>query len=401
MSLRNRLGEEAVRFGERARVATSEHLQRGGEGLRGFRAVVADEDRRLSVEDYLSALVRAVRQDEREEDRTRRDVYVEARKRRRRLGLVSLGAGPLAGVVSRAIDLYCEAGIVCDLAELHELDLTDQQIAAHLLVLWSVSDDLSAAERALRGDPPVADLLRTSLDRLGLELPQDLTKVTVTKALWDLQKLDLPAAVTKSRKKVAGQPISSVAFAGHRTKRVIKKVERQLQEPTLDHPPPKKGTPLLESNYLNLFLDAEIGSSADHDRYSRCLDAVLAKEAISIEDIVGLGENGTGSNRDLYVVHREAVTVARERGLFNKRVECQRLCATASLERLRATAEGFKGTDLTITGHDARGEVVLKILWGLGGPDWVEPLVLSQRERLFNLISQAMDEAPARQIGNG
>jgi hypothetical protein len=34
---------------------------------------------------------------------------------------------------------------------------------------------------------------------------------------------------------------------------------------------------------------------------------------------------------------------------------------------------------------------VLKIKWGLGGPDWVEPLVLRQREHLFGVISGAMD----------
>jgi hypothetical protein len=149
----------------------------------------------------------------------------------------------------------------------------------------------------------------------------------------------------------------------------------------------------LESNYPNLFLDAEITSPHDQEKYVRCLDAVLAEEAIAVEDIVGLGENGTGSNRDLYVVHRQAITLARQRGIFNKRIELERLCSTASIARLRATQEGFKGTDLTITGHDARGEVVLRISWGLGGPDWVEPLVLGQRQQLFDLIGRAMDDA--------
>lgn len=211
-------------------MATSEHVQRAGGGLRGFRGIVAEDDRPLSIDAYLLALVRAVRDDEREADRSQRELYVRARKRRRRLGLISFGAGPLVGVASRVVDLYCETATVCDVADLHDLDLSDQQIAANLLVLWSIASDLPEAERALRGEPPIADLFRSSLVQLGIEPPQKLTTATVTKALWELHQLDLPETVSKTKEAVSGQPIRSVAFAGHRTKRVIKKVERQLRE---------------------------------------------------------------------------------------------------------------------------------------------------------------------------
>ena len=161
---------------------------------------------------------------------------------------------------------------------------------------------------------------------------------------------------------------------------------------------------MLEANYPNLFLDAGISSAHDQEKYSRRLDAVIAQEGIGVADIVGLGENGTGSNHDLYVVHRHAVTLAEERGIFNKRTEVRRLCATASIARLRETQEGFKGTELTITANDTKGEQVLRITWGLGGPDWVEPLVLRQRQNLFQVISRAMDmlaEAPVRSSVSG
>jgi hypothetical protein len=156
---------------------------------------------------------------------------------------------------------------------------------------------------------------------------------------------------------------------------------------------------VLEATYLNLYLDAGIGDSRDQEKYSRCLDAVMAQEGISVEDVVGVGEHGTGSNLDLYVVHRHAISLTKERGLFNKRIEVQRLCTTASIARLRETQEGFKGADLTVTGNDAKGAEVLKIVWGLGGPDWVEPLVLRQRRNLFEVIGKAMDviaEPPVR-----
>lgn len=160
---------------------------------------------------------------------------------------------------------------------------------------------------------------------------------------------------------------------------------------------------MLEPNYPNLFLDAGISNRNDQDKYSRCLDAVLANEGITVADIFGVGENGTGSNLDLYVVHRHAITLTRERGIFNKRIIVERQCPLASIERLRATQEGFKGTELTITGNDGKGAEVLKIKWGLGGPDWVEPLVLRQREHLFKVISAAMDaisEAPVASVSS-
>jgi hypothetical protein len=145
-------------------------------------------------------------------------------------------------------------------------------------------------------------------------------------------------------------------------------------------------------NYMNLFLDAEITDQRDHESYSRRLDAVLAQEEITVDDIIGLGENGTGANLDLYIVHRHAITVASESGIFNKRMEVRRLCSMASIARLRGTQEGYKGREITITAHDENGAVVAKIAWGLSGPDWVEPLVTRQREHLFAVISAAMDK---------
>ncbi len=152
-------------------------------------------------------------------------------------------------------------------------------------------------------------------------------------------------------------------------------------------------------SHLNLFIDASISSTHDQERYSRYIDAAAAQGNVDARDIVGIGERGTGSKPDLYVVDRQAVTLVSEVGVFNKRIEVQPLASIASIARLRGTQEGFKGTEVTITANDASGEVIFKIVWGLGGPDWVEPLVMSQREHLFNVISAAMDrasEAPPR-----
>lgn len=154
-----------------------------------------------------------------------------------------------------------------------------------------------------------------------------------------------------------------------------------------------------ENNYMNLYLDAHISDPGDQAKYGRCLDAVLAQEGITVDDIIGVGEHGTSSNLDLYVVHRHGITLTYERGLFSKKIGVEPKCPLASIARLRTTEEGFKGRDLTITGHDAAGGVVLSVTWGLSGPDWAQNVVLRQREHLFKLISAAMDQladTPAR-----
>jgi hypothetical protein len=191
--------------------------------------MLTDNEREQSIEAYLLSLVQAVRDDGRDEEQSSRDVYVRARKRRRRLGLISFGAGPMAGVASGAADLYCETATVCDVAELHGLDLSNEQVAAHMLVLWSIAEDFVRAEGAMRGEPPVAEILGIKLfEYLGLELEAQPTKLAIAKAIWEVQRLDPVNVVDDAKKVVRGQPIRSVAFTGHRTKKVIKKTEAQL-----------------------------------------------------------------------------------------------------------------------------------------------------------------------------
>ncbi len=233
MGIRDRLQEQALRAGKRAQVVAADHAQRAGESLRGFREVLADEDQVLSVEAYLVALVRAVRDDE-DDDWSMRDLYVRARKRRRRLGLLAIGTGPLAGVVNRAADLYCETATVCDISELHDLGLDDEQIAARMLVLWSVVDDRAQAEAAMGGEPALAKLLEAKLRgtefaaRASQVLPEELTKRTVGKMLWEVQELDLGDAILDGKRATKGQPIRTVAFTGQRMKKFIKRAEAEL-----------------------------------------------------------------------------------------------------------------------------------------------------------------------------
>lgn len=224
MGLRDRLEENVARVNEGARKAiASAPVQQAGERFRKGREMFDDDEQPLSVERFLLILVRVVREDEREERRAR-DVYVMARKRRRRLGLMSFGAGPLIGVANQLADLYCETATVCDVAALHGLNLSDEQMGAHMLVLWGVTDSHSAAERAIAGEPPVANILAAKLRGRAVEqLPERLTKRSATKALWNVR-----STIGDARKDATTGAVRTVAFTGHRTKKVIKKAEAQL-----------------------------------------------------------------------------------------------------------------------------------------------------------------------------
>jgi hypothetical protein len=225
----------ATRLGEHARkTAPSAPVQQMSEGLRDLRAMLAEDDEQsLSIERFLLALVRAVRNEGQGEEHAARDVYVTARKRRRRLGLMSFGAGPLVGVANQLADLFCETATVCDVAALHGKSLSDEQIGAHMLVLWGVVDDQDAAQNAMAGKPPVASIVAGKLrERAVGQLPETLTKRSATKALWDVR-----GTIGDTGRGATTGAIRTVAFTGHRTKKVIKKAEAQLG--VSPHPSPR------------------------------------------------------------------------------------------------------------------------------------------------------------------
>jgi hypothetical protein len=223
MGLRDRLESGAARAAAAAQEAAGSALKRApDDGFQSLRALLRDDDeKQRSIERFLLALVRTVRDDEGDEDLSARDVFETARSRRRRLGLVSFGAGPLVGVANQVSDLYCDTATVCELAELHDLGLSDEQLAAHMLVLWGVADGFAVAESAMRHET-VGVLLGARLQaHTGLE--REMTKRKAAKALWDARD-----AVGDARKSASSGAVSTVMFTGRHTKRLIKQAEEQL-----------------------------------------------------------------------------------------------------------------------------------------------------------------------------
>jgi hypothetical protein len=230
MGLGDRLKTKAVELGGSATAAAPEYVRRAEGGYRGFRGMWNDDGRPVTAEVFLLGLVGAVREDDPEQYRSERDLYVKARSRRRRLGLMCFGAGPFAGLANRVADLYCEIATVCDLASLHALSLSDEQVGAHILVLWGITDDLDGAERAMAGGEPSAGSILSGRLAQGtdLQMPETLTKTSLAKLLWDVRQLSPGEAVLSAKKATTTSPVRAVAFTGHRVKKLIKRVETQL-----------------------------------------------------------------------------------------------------------------------------------------------------------------------------
>jgi hypothetical protein len=223
MRVRTRLGTGT---GLRGGAALKSALGQTGDAFRGLRLLLSDDERGLSAEQFLVALVRVVRDDEQVEERSARDVFEASRRRRRRLGLASFGAGPLVGVATKLTDLYCETATVCDLAEVHDLGLGETQIAAHMLVLWTIADDVEQARAIVDGtsERTVATILTDRLvDRTAERVPERLTKLSAIRALWDARGIVGDARAAAGKGSVGG-----VVFTGHRTKQFIKQAEQQL-----------------------------------------------------------------------------------------------------------------------------------------------------------------------------
>jgi hypothetical protein len=108
MATGGRIPSSAVDAGFTAADGVSGHLQRVSDGFREFRAMLTDGKQSIGVQKFLVTLVGAIRRNDDVGDWSRRDVYLRARHRWRRLGLLSFGTGSLAGVATQLTVLYCE-----------------------------------------------------------------------------------------------------------------------------------------------------------------------------------------------------------------------------------------------------------------------------------------------------
>ena len=208
------------------KVMDSAPVQSVAETFAGLKALFTDEDEReFVVERMLVTLVRTVRDDD-DEPLTDKDVEKAAKRRSKRARRTALLAGPMAGTANQLVDLYCETATVVDLDRLHRLGMSDERIAAQMLVLWDITPDIATAEASILGTgPSVQTLLTQRFSAAAAErMPETKTKTAAIKAIWKARGL-----AGDMREKVMGERnISGVFFAGKRVKEFIARAEAAL-----------------------------------------------------------------------------------------------------------------------------------------------------------------------------
>lgn len=223
MGLRDRLKEEAAKAKANATEKAREVGAGAGEklGPRLTALVKMDEDQPLTPETFLLKLVEAIRRDERRE-LSDKDVKKKARRRQRVAG----GIGTLGGLPGLHVaSLYCEAALLCDVAELHGLELSNEQLASHLLVLWNAMPDLAAAEAAIAGtgDSVVARMAIKFADKVGLKPREEMTKKDTVKMLWGARGVVEDVATPPE-----GAGPRDIVLPGKRVKAITAAAEQQL-----------------------------------------------------------------------------------------------------------------------------------------------------------------------------
>jgi hypothetical protein len=130
--------------------------------------------------------------------------------------------GPFAPAALQVAALHADACTVCELDAAHGLRMSDELLAAHLLVLWSVVDDVDVAHAAVerRGDRSVTGLLAGRLgETAGAALPEELTKRALVGAVWRVRTMRPDAKRGAVRTALRPGPVA---------KRFIQRAELQL-----------------------------------------------------------------------------------------------------------------------------------------------------------------------------
>lgn len=186
---------------------------------------LSDEQATVRLESFVTAFISAVRQVD-AEDLSSDDVINAAVRRQRWIGLASM---PAWSVGMYASSLYCEAAILCHVEQLHQLGLTNEQLAAHLLALWKVMPDYEQAEAAIQGTGPSVAAFHKARTQdaasgIGFDKRGEIGKLDAFKFLWRLRK-----APGKAMDSAPGSAkLRHVVLPEGRVKAVLEQSEKQL-----------------------------------------------------------------------------------------------------------------------------------------------------------------------------
>jgi hypothetical protein len=143
-------------------------------------AIVREADG--TPEGVLVALVHVLRQEE--------PGGGNARKRARRMGAISGLAGMLGQLPAEALQLVEETRAAIDIAAQRAPQRGDAQLAADLLVLWGLVDDLPTAEAITSRQRPLLGYLTEKYsDKVREAIPEKWTPIATLKFLWKMREL--------------------------------------------------------------------------------------------------------------------------------------------------------------------------------------------------------------------
>ena len=211
--------DQAGAAAAKAKEALQAHTD--GAGPRLLALLRMDDEQAITIEALVVLLVDAVRKDDEVRELSDKDVFKAARRRYRRLGTLSLPTGPVGW---RVISLYCEAATLCDLVELRGEAMSDEAVAAHLLVLWGAMADVAGAARAIdgTGTSVLATLMERYRGKVMERMPDPMTKRAVVTMVWKQRDMmgDLREAATPG--------VRENLFPGARVKAFIATAGAQL-----------------------------------------------------------------------------------------------------------------------------------------------------------------------------
>lgn len=155
-----------------------------------IKALADNPDQPMTIEALILVLVETVRSENNGNRPTSRDEVKAFYATRQKVIAWLSKVGPLGAAGGSLAALYNDAAILCDVADINHLNLSQDDLAAHVLVQWRIMPNHArglAAMRTAAGES-VADYLKARLPTGDTaENPDRMSKREVVVLLWKLR----------------------------------------------------------------------------------------------------------------------------------------------------------------------------------------------------------------------
>ncbi len=193
-----------------------------------------------ALERLVVALVRVLRAEEQGLGQTAEQARKDARRRSLRGGLVTGAFGAVGAAPREVTELVEQARAAVDIAAEVAPGRPDVALAADLLVVWGLADDLPTARAFTDESAPeslLSSLLREQQGRLREHVPDEWTVRSTLRFMWDARALrDVVGAVRDLRGGfVQAVPVIGAVPGAWNASRAIRRFEKQLRAHLATH----------------------------------------------------------------------------------------------------------------------------------------------------------------------